>query len=273
MQQPFVVAICPTKGRPVLIPNVLKMWEQQSYPAEDRQLLIWDDQPNFDSCTGKNWELTAFRSGLWKHISMKYHDMVMHAAQVWQPDIIAIWEDDDIYLRDHISTGVRCMRETGCPVVRNNIVWTDHPGGKGVMRLFVANAAYHGSWMFTPQAYDRSGGYRNEPCQHFDTGFCSRLSSVCQVHGISSSGFPDNAWRPEFPTYGYRFGTTGYHNASQFGLDFQIPYGISHSDTEIYPTPGPQFDSDTELLWNLPSGTIPPHILSDPESVRNGLLI
>lgn len=76
-----------------------------------------------------------------------------------------------------------------------------------------------------------------------------------------------------FPTYVYRFRTTGYANASGIGLDFQSRYNAAHSDIDMYPRPEPEFDEETQLLMNLPSGRIPEEIASDPESVTDGLLI
>lgn len=287
MWNPYVVALCPTKGRPKLIPNVLAMWNAQTYPTDRRELLIFDDQPNFPSCSGDNWQLVS--TGQYDHISEKYEDMVEYAIEVYNPDLLVVWEDDDIYLPTHISNAA-AMQILGHDVTRNSLIWTNHPGGFGKARLYTANAPYHGSWSFTPEAYRNAGGYISSDEERrsyrtigsyngigFDANFCSRLSNTCvnlcqspfvRLPGIM--GYVDIA---VFPTYVYRFGTTGYANASGIGLDFQARYNAAHSDIDMYPRPEPEFDEETQLLMNLPSGRIPEEIASDPESVTDGLLI
>ena len=272
MQMPFVVAICPTKGRPHLIPNVIRMWKAQTYPDSRRQLIIWDDQPNFLDHQEENWQINSFPAGHFEHITCKYHSMVEYALQEFRPDYIAIWEDDDIYLDHHLEYSVNCDRICNKGVVRNDLVWTNHPGGLGVARLYITGAPYHGSWVFTPKAYRKCGGYSEKPIDKFDIDFCSRLAS----HGCTglSGYFPaqfDPMWRGVFPTYVYRFGTTGYSNASSIGTNFTDGYNAAHADMNIYPIPHDQFDTETQLLRGLPSGSIPEHILTDPESITNGL--
>lgn len=259
MQTPYVVGICPTKGRPKLIPNVLKMWESQDY--SNKHLVIWDDQPNFPTCRGDSWEITAWQNGWFQHISMKYHEMMQYVLAVHRPDIVAVFEDDDVYLSRHISLGVQSILQHGAIACRNRTVWTNHPGGFGKARLFKANAPYHGSWLFTAEGYRSCGGYSNTPEKAFDVGFCRRLDGSGQVSDLGS----------QYPTYVYRFGTTGYTNASALGENFQPGYNAAHADTSRYSVPDPEYDTETQLLANLPSGNLPDALVRDPESLLDGL--
>jgi len=120
---------------------------------------------------------TSFPAGHFEHITCKYHSMVEYALQEFRPDYIAIWEDDDIYLDHHLEYSVNCDRICNKGVVRNDLVWTNHPGGLGVARLYITGAPYHGSWVFTPKAYRKCGGYSEKPIDKFDIDFCSRLAS------------------------------------------------------------------------------------------------
>ena len=102
--QETLLAGCPTYRRLKLVANTIACFERQTYPADRRRRIVLDDAGEIEPCTSTgsvpNWEIIV-ESGRYPTLPAKYNRVVELALpsdpEYW-PDILAVWEDDDIYL-------------------------------------------------------------------------------------------------------------------------------------------------------------------------------
>lgn len=106
-----IICLCPTYGRhPNLLNNTIQLFKNQDYPAEKRFLLIFDDASTFRNCWGDRWALTTGKSKM--DLPAKYNRMVVLADQFFPSwDAVAVWEDDDVYFPNHLSTCAAAMKD------------------------------------------------------------------------------------------------------------------------------------------------------------------
>lgn len=113
MTAPFITCLCPTWCRPDLLQTAVACWADQQYPHDRMALLIGDD----DDTPFKRWNSSTFRQQLppdrqnvvYAHFApsnslpAKYNRMAEMALFFWpETEILAVWEDDDLYLPHHL---------------------------------------------------------------------------------------------------------------------------------------------------------------------------
>ena len=64
-------------------------------------------------------------------------------------EIIAIWEDDDIFLPWNLSDVAACHAAGGNEFYISQNVWSTHAQDFGEVELVDAAGVYHSSWRFT----------------------------------------------------------------------------------------------------------------------------
>lgn len=102
-----VICICPTYGRPTLLENSIACFLAQEYPIRDRHLLILDDAGQYRTQHGHGWTVISIDKRF-ATMPLKYKQILELCAlerDSW--DAVCMWDDDDIYLPDHIETHVR----------------------------------------------------------------------------------------------------------------------------------------------------------------------
>lgn len=165
----FITALCPTYRHPELLANSLWLWNQQSYPANRRRLIIFDDDQTFVCQEGSNWELhsSPFR---WPSLPAKYNTMLGWAPQ--ETEAFLVWDDDDIYLPDYIVSHVRILEEQ--LFSKPSHVYSDYPKQLVVER---ADGRFHSSIGFRKELIDELGGYPDTHRPDFDQTLITNLTS------------------------------------------------------------------------------------------------
>lgn len=190
---PRVACLCPTYGRPRLVQNALACFLAQDYPADRRQLLILDDAGQIANQSGDNWivESTGKR---YPSLPAKYVRLVEMAAGA---DVLVVWDDDDVYLPEHISNNVAAMERSGLGWAHPREVWSDYTG-----QLARESAAgrFHGSVVVTRELHDQIGGWVQTPRADFDQQFIARLHRASPSAQFSTGD----------PTYIFRWASTGH---------------------------------------------------------------
>ncbi len=196
MSLPFVSCLCPTYRRPRMLANALGCFLAQEYPVDRRELIIMDDAGQYTPMANADWQLISF-SRRFRSLPEKYNAL----AGLAQGDIIVVWEDDDIYLPDHLSAHVRALASGGFS--KPSRVFSIH---SGALREENAAGRFHGSMAFTRKAFERLGGWPLSRRGDFDQQFMSGLGlSGGQVDTCSTSP----------PSYVFRWGSTGdYHGSA-----------------------------------------------------------
>jgi glycosyltransferase involved in cell wall biosynthesis len=190
---PFVSCLCPTYLRPRLLENSIACFLAQDYPAERRELVILDDAGQIAPRKGDGWEVisTARR---FRSLPGKFNAL----ADLARGDILAIWEDDDIYLPWHITAHVKALQDGGFSKPSRVLsLYT------GTLQGEDATGRFHASIAFTRAAFDAAGGWPLTRRGDFDQQFLARLSQ--------SSATTDPC-RTHAPSYVFRWGSThSYH--------------------------------------------------------------
>lgn len=190
---PRVACLCPTYGRPRLVQNALACFLAQDYPADRRQLLILDDAGQIASQSGDNWvvESTAAR---YPSLPAKYVRLVEMAAGA---DVLVVWDDDDVYLPEHISNNVAAMERSGLGWAHQREVWSDYSGR---LEKESASGRFHGAVVVSRELHDRIGGWVQTPRADFDQQFIARLHRESPPAQFSDGD----------PTYIFRWASTGH---------------------------------------------------------------
>lgn len=199
---PFVCCLCPTYRRPKLLENSIACYLAQDYPADRRELIILDDAGELQNQTGEGWQIISiprrFRS-----LPEKFNAL----AGLARGEVLVVWEDDDIYLRHHVSSHVTAM--VGHLWSKPSKVLSDYTGE---IREEDASGRFHASLAMMRHGFEECGGWPLTLRGDFDQQLIARLN------GLGSPGDPCSVGSP---SYIFRWGSTGaYHGqASMLGPD------------------------------------------------------
>lgn len=227
-----------------MLQNSLACFLAQSY--ENKYLLILDDADQFDnqeSDEGK-WALGSLPNRFYESLPFKFNAMLNAAKDEFQADIIAIWEDDDIYLPQHLEN-IAAMYEGGVQFFAPKEVYSTYNQPLGQVQREGASGRFHASWAYTTGLLNKVDGYPITERLDFDQQMhrkcwhaCNSASSCYdQFHGVG-------------PSYVYRWGNPTYHG-SQAGEE-----GYRRLWDELGRRPAPRvgkleplMDRETQLIY------------------------
>lgn len=232
---PFVSYLCPTYRRPKLLENSIACFLAQDYPADRRELIVLDDAGELQNQTGEGWQIISiprrFRS-----LPEKFNAL----GGLARGEILAVWEDDDIYLPHHISSHVTAM--DGHLWSKPSKVLSDYTGE---IREEDATGRFHASLAFTRQVFEQVAGWPLTLRGDYDQQLISRLNSIgpaadpCMKANPSSAGDPPGHITARHSCRGRKMnnGTGGWHdNLRQKSPLFKgSKPRLTHIATSIFP--------------------------------------
>ena len=203
-----ITAVCPTYCRPAYLANTLACFEWQDYP--NKHLIILDDAGQFDPTSGENWTLHSTPDRFPTLGDKRNRTVELIPSDT---DLIAVFDDDDIYLPDHLSTIVRSLEGKGeycIPRLLYTYTSTAHN-----LKLKHNQFMFHGSWGFTRDLFERVGGYPAMDSGQ-DQHLLKRFKAI-----PAQRAYQQDHQDPPHPTYIYRwFSDHGVYHVSASGMNY-----------------------------------------------------
>ena len=248
-----IACLCPTYKRPKCLANAVACFDAQNYSKNLCRLFILDDANQhstkyIDTNSNIRVSSTARR---YSSLPDKFNMLVEISARNggnWKPDIFVVWEDDDVFLPQHLSL-ISEAATRGGDYFESETVWSNYQEPMGQIHLEGAAGRFHSSWAFTSELYERVGGYPNTNRLDFDQQLGAKFRDNGKRELYSWNGGPE-------PTYVYRWGNGIYHGSQQ-GED---GFAGLWDKIEKYPAPRigelvPRFDPETALIYKGKSCT------------------
>jgi hypothetical protein len=203
----------------------------QDYPF--KELIICDDSGQFDEQSGNQWILrsTPIR---FPDLPAKFNYM----AGFGSGQVLVVWEDDDIYLPDHLSRiAEEYMLQHGC-LYSPSRVYTNYQLVNEGLNLEMAWHRFHSCWAYDRKKYDELGGYPDTNLLRFDFDMFESFNDYHHHYDTEAK-----------PTFVYRFGNAIYHGSS-CGPDHYIEHykSLENMPAEHIGKLVPEFDKETTLL-------------------------
>jgi hypothetical protein len=173
----FITALCPTFRHPELLANSLELWNRQTYPADQRRLLILDDGDTFDNQIGPNWTLMSTKSRF-ASLPLKYNTLLSLGLR--GSDAILVWEDDDIYLPTYIEEHAKVLANH--EFSKPNRVLTDC-GPDNSIQEEPSGGRFHSTMGFQHSLIKRIGGWINTKRADFDLQLVDKLTKSATSFG------------------------------------------------------------------------------------------
>lgn len=194
-EPPFLVALCASFRHPEQLANSLWLWEQQTYPAHRRHLIIVDDGQTFASQRGENWGLFSLpqRTATLPdklHLAAELGRQPPNLPQNQQVDAFAIWDDDDIYLPRYLEQHAQNLK-AGAQLSKPAFIWTDY---SGEIKQEGGGGRFHSSVVCTVGLFDQIGGWPRTARADFDLQFIANLTKAATVIGNPPVGQYVYAW-------------------------------------------------------------------------------
>jgi len=194
-----LLCLVPTYGRPQLVANAIALFDRQTYPADKRRMMVFDDGGQIESIAdakdrGVMLMTTATRA---PHLAAKYNQMLAAWRRpnlAWPCDAVIVWDDDDVYLPWHLDAYASALRKK--PWAHPRWVWSTYTGSPSQER---ADGRFHGSLGIRRDLLAQLGGWIDTPRADFD----QQMIAACAAHG--PPGRPDDVRRP---SYVFRWGDT-----------------------------------------------------------------
>ncbi len=195
-----VACICPTRGRPQLVENLLACFLSQDYPAKDCRLFILeDDSRQLLEGTYHNGDhsWTVISKPYWIPSLPQKYNLLLEAVADYQPDAVIVMEDDDIYLPHHLTCSVTCLSaHAWCHPTK---VWSTYSAKPTVE---TRDSKFHASLGFRYQAITQLGGWQETDQANFDQLLMNKLQNV-----YGPAGDPVSECEP---SYVFRWLDTGF---------------------------------------------------------------
>lgn len=156
----FISALCCTYRRRGLLQRMLQCWELQDYPRDKCELIILDDSGDYPNQQGENWQIVSFPR---RFTSLGEKRNASAALANQNADAFAIWDDDDIYLPNAMSTLAHGL-ESGEWVRPSQVLYLKYDSSQQnyYYQRHETGGLYHGSWAFTRGLFRKVGGYGYE---------------------------------------------------------------------------------------------------------------
>jgi len=202
MNYPGVSCYCSTYGRVHTLEEVLESFLRQDYPGP-KELVILND------CVDQELEFRHPEvriinlSQRIKPLGRKFNTNIDYCKF----SIVACWEDDDIYLPNHLSTAVKLMN--------NGVFHTGNAWYEETSQQFIYTGNYyHATHVFTKELFELAGKYPEIDNCTLDIGLMGRLQNVVGSYTQTLSA--------EQLTYIYRWGTANCYHGSGWGTQLNI---------------------------------------------------
>jgi len=199
-----VVALCPTYRRRRLVNNAIALFFRQTW-SEPMTMLVFDDGENallnFLYHENKTVMVIPFTERF-PTLGAKYNSLVDYACDKLRADYLFIWEDDDIYLPDHIEKYMKCF-QAGAQWVKPSLIYTYF--GERLEKVD-PHFSFFASIAFTKSVRDQTDPvyFIEDHVVQFDIDFMHKLSR--------KYGSPHDPIEDGEPTYVFRWDTTeAYH--------------------------------------------------------------
>jgi hypothetical protein len=243
------IGIAPTYNRPAAAANAVAQWLDQDCDLP-RSLIVFDDAGQFDPQSHDQWQLVSWHNRC-ETLGEKFDIMLRQSVGLalerrWNAaeTLIVVWEDDDVYLPDHVQRHVDAIESTGKQWSAPSRIWANDAVGYGNRHISDARGRHHGAWAFMLTAAIEAGGYPH--CNGdangagFDLIFGARMRTKW---GEPADTTPEGTE----PHYLYRWFTAG-RNGSAFGAAHMMEY---QGAPEYLGELTPQFDGETRIYWGL----------------------
>lgn len=241
-REPHIVALCPTYKRPDHLRNAIACFESQDYG--NATLLIVDDANQHTATQhhtrpGLRWEVVPLSARL-PTLTAKFNAMAAMAAPA---DILAIWEDDDVYLPHHLRGLADAWAGPGAvQYFAPAGVLSTYRQPMGGTQGEGATGRFHAAWAYTRPLWDTLGGYPDTARLDFD----QQMGKAARQAAGGATHYED----PQAPSYVYRWGNGVYHG-SQAG---EGGFGALWDELGRRPaphrgTPAPKMDEETRLIY------------------------
>lgn len=170
----------------------------------DKFLLFYDDFGNVQNQFDKHWAVISTKKRS-PHLPAKYHEMIRHVDRKklfpkW--DALAVWDDDDLYLPNHLAGLAKAMEKRKW--AKPSYVFSTYSMSHGEVQLEPATGRFHGSIGVRRSHFEDVGGWPQSLRATFDQEFMSVL-------GAKASGDPLDYFDP---TYVFRWQDTGAPHCS-----------------------------------------------------------
>ncbi len=250
MTKPFISCLCPTWRRPKLLANAIACFEAQDYPADRCELIVLDDAGQIKPYRSPVWEKSDVGytntavgesdvpggvtiisvSRRFNSLSEKYNAL----AGMARGGVLAVWEDDDIYLPHHLSLIAehiegRAWSKPDC--VRS--LYTGHD------EIEAADGRFHASIALQRQAFIWCQGWPLTTALNFDQQMFKRLATLGK-----------GVYKTDDPSYVFRWGSTNSYHGQGFGDDWWDKAASQGDMTEGPITIMPKFDEETERIYD-----------------------
>jgi len=223
-------------------------------------MFVLDDAGQYPPSTqGVNWEIRTTGTR-YPSLSHKYEAMVRWAEMEFDPDIYVLFDDDDIYLPDHIANHVEVLLHQG-QWSHPSSIWSLYTGKPEQEK---ARGRFHGALAVTKEALRNVGGWLSvmprgrNPSPDLLPGDCRAdfdQRMLAALTKLSPPQHPDQLnGQPRNPTYVYRWGSTQAPHCS--GLmktpDDETWYSrYGNQQVRKLDTFSPLLDAESEAMINL----------------------
>jgi len=248
---PVLIALCPTYKRPDLLANAVACFENQSYPL--KRLLILDDAGQWPApISSQQWVLKTTKERF-PNLPKKYNAMVEMALScfirrvAWpgqQHVVFVVWEDDDMYLPEHLEQIAAAYKASAADDVflRARQVYSTYAQPFGGVQLEDASGRFHSSWAFSASLLDKVGGWPDTDLLIFDQQFGQTL-----LNEAEETVYYDK----HSPSYIYRWGNGHWHGSQQGDDGFQALWNdLASKPTQPVKDWRPHFDEETNAIFN-----------------------
>ena len=183
---------------------MIACFRSQDYPEDRCELLILDDAGQLLEMNQKNYILlsSAIR---FQYLGTKYNTLADMAVCKSKPDILAVWEDDDIYLPHHLNLIAQNIgdRKWAKPSHIRSLY-------TGKVEIEKADGRFHASLAMSVEAYHKVDGWPMGPQLNFDQQLFTNL------HIITGDGI----YQTDDPSYIFRWASTGSYHGQALGIDW-----------------------------------------------------
>jgi glycosyltransferase involved in cell wall biosynthesis len=144
--------ICCTYARPNLLPHAIESFLRQDYPADQREMIILDDNGQYVSQSRDGWHLQSVAKRFRTLGEKRNATAALASADV---DAYVVWDDDDIYLPHTLSAHRDALRHAEWSVPSKVLVEQKD----GSLRPKSNRTLFHSAWAFTRSAFEKVHGY------------------------------------------------------------------------------------------------------------------